>query len=117
MGDGFTIDDDDQKLQQGWAKLCLDVLWSELAYGEYKDYFNYYFVRLASLEEGVDKNASPEEKKKGRGEEQVAHAQEEAGLLDGARLQGGRSAGPGARGSQPRVQVAQGRRARRARMP
>ena len=29
MGDGFTIDDDDQKLQQDWAKLCLDVLWSE----------------------------------------------------------------------------------------
>ena len=64
MGDGFTIDDDDQKLQQDWAKLCLDVLWSELSFGEYKDYFNYYFVRLASLEEGVDKNASPEERKK-----------------------------------------------------
>jgi IgA Peptidase M64 len=64
MGDGFTIDDDDQKLQQGWAKLCLDVLWSEYSYSEYKDYFNYYFVRLASLEEGVDPNYSDAEKQK-----------------------------------------------------
>jgi hypothetical protein len=64
MGDGFTIDEDDQKLQQDWAKLCLSVLWSEFVYDEYKDYFNYYFVRLASLEEGVDPSLSPEQKAK-----------------------------------------------------
>jgi hypothetical protein len=64
MGDGFTIDDDDQKLQHDWAKLCLDVLWSEYSYSEYKDYFNYYFVRLASLEEGVDPALSEDQKKK-----------------------------------------------------
>ena len=29
MGDGFTIDEPDQELQQDWAKLCLNVLWSE----------------------------------------------------------------------------------------
>ena len=64
MGDGFTIDAPDQALEEKWAKLCLDVLWSEASYGEYRDYFNYYFVRLASLEEGVDPALSPEEKKK-----------------------------------------------------
>jgi hypothetical protein len=64
MGDGFTIDDVDQKLQQDWAKLCLTVLWSEFSFDEYKDYFNYYFVRLASLEEGVDPQLSDEQKAK-----------------------------------------------------
>jgi hypothetical protein len=64
MGDGFTIDSPDQALQQKWAKLCLDVLWNETAYSEYRDYFNFYFVRLISLEEGVDPSLSPEEKKK-----------------------------------------------------
>jgi hypothetical protein len=64
MGDGFTIDDPDQKLQYDWAKLCLSVLWSEFVYDEYKDYFNYYFVRLASLEEGVDPQLSEEQRAK-----------------------------------------------------
>lgn len=64
MGDGFTIDIADQNLQEKWAKLCLDVLFSEAGYSEYRDYFNFYFVRLASLEEGVDPNLSPEEKRK-----------------------------------------------------
>jgi hypothetical protein len=64
MGDGFTIDEPDQKLQQDWARLCLSVLWSEFVFDEYKDYFNYYFVRLASLEEGVDPQLSPEAKAK-----------------------------------------------------
>ena len=64
MGDGFTLDPDDQQLQSKWADLCLDVLFSEKAFGEYRNYFNYWFVRLASLEEGVDPNLSPEEKKR-----------------------------------------------------
>jgi IgA Peptidase M64 len=64
MGDGFTIDEPDQVLQQEWAKLCLDVLWSEYSFQEYKDYFNFYFVRLASLEEGVDPALSEEQKQK-----------------------------------------------------
>jgi hypothetical protein len=64
MGDGFTIDDDDQHLQQEWAKLCLKVLFSELSFDEYRDYFNFYFVRLGSLEEGVDPALSEAEKQK-----------------------------------------------------
>lgn len=64
MGDGFTIDSPDQLLQEKWAKLCLTVLFSEDSFETYRDYFNYYFVRLASLEEGVDPNLSPEEKAK-----------------------------------------------------
>ncbi len=64
MGDGFTIDPEDQQLQAKWAELCLDVLFSEKAFGEYRNYFNYWFVRLGSLEEGVDPNLSPEEKKR-----------------------------------------------------
>lgn len=64
MGDGFTIDVPDQDLQKKWAKLCLEVLWSEASYSEYRDYFNVHFVRLASLEEGVDPTLSPEERKR-----------------------------------------------------
>ena len=64
MGDGFTIDPGDQQKQEKWAKLCLEVLWNEDAFDEYRNYFNFYFVRLASLEEGVDPNLSPEEKEK-----------------------------------------------------
>ncbi len=62
MGDGFTIDSADQNLEEKWAKLCLSVLWNEGIYDEYRDYFNFYFARLASLEEGVDPNLSPEER-------------------------------------------------------
>ncbi len=64
MGDGFTIDTEDQNLELKWAKLCLEVLCNEYAFDEYRDYFNFYFVRLASLEEGVDPQLSPEEKAK-----------------------------------------------------
>jgi hypothetical protein len=62
MGDGFTVDAKDQKLQEAWARLCLDVLWSEAAFEEYKDYFNYYFVRLVSKDEGVSKIYTDEER-------------------------------------------------------
>jgi len=64
MGDGFTIDSSDQHMEEKWAKLCLDVLWNEKVFREYRSYFNFYFVRLASLEEGVDPGLSPEELKK-----------------------------------------------------
>lgn len=64
MGDGFTIDNPDQELQKKWAKLCVEVLFSELSYSEYRDYFNIHFVRLASLEEGVDPTLTPEERKR-----------------------------------------------------
>ncbi len=64
MGDGFTIAPEDQKLEEEWAKACLDVLWSEAAYEEYKDYFNYYYVRLVSKDEGVDKIYTEEERLK-----------------------------------------------------
>lgn len=62
MGDGFTIDDEDQDLQKKWAMLALSVLWAEKSYDDYRDYFNFYFVRLGSLEEGVDPNYSPADK-------------------------------------------------------
>jgi hypothetical protein len=64
MGDGFTLDTSDQGMEKKWADLCLEVLWNEKVFEEYKGYFNYYFVRLASLEEGVDPGLSPEELKK-----------------------------------------------------
>jgi len=64
MGDGFTIEGSDQSKQEKWAKLCIDVLWNEKGFGEYRNYFNVWFVRLASLEEGVDPSLSPEEIKK-----------------------------------------------------
>jgi hypothetical protein len=64
MGDGFTIEPKDQKLEENWAKLCLEVLWNERVFDEYRSYFNFYFVRLASLEEGVDPNLSEAERAK-----------------------------------------------------
>jgi len=64
MGDGFTIDGRDQALEEKWAKLCVDVLFNEKSFNEYRDYFNIYFVRLASLEEGVDPTFSEEERLK-----------------------------------------------------
>jgi len=64
MGDGFTIDDADQDKEKKWAQLCLTVLWNEASYSEYRDYFNFYFVRLISLEEGVDPQLSEAEKAK-----------------------------------------------------
>jgi hypothetical protein len=54
MGDGFQIDPKQQEMQREWAVLCLSVLEAEYAYAEYKDYFNYYFVRLVSKDQGVD---------------------------------------------------------------
>lgn len=62
MGDGFQIDAKAQKLQEDWSKLCLDVLWSDAAYSEYRDYFNYYAVRLVSKDDGVDKPLTDKEK-------------------------------------------------------
>jgi hypothetical protein len=62
MGDGFTVDGADQRKQEEWAKLCVKVLFNEKALDEYRTYFNIYFVRLASLEEGVDPNLSPEQR-------------------------------------------------------
>lgn len=64
MGDGFPVDASSQRKQEKWANLCLDVLWNEASFSEYRDYFNVYFVRLASLEEGVDPSLSPEERAK-----------------------------------------------------
>ena len=61
MGDGFTVDISGQKKQQKWAKLCVDVLWHEKAFSQYRSYFNIYFVRLGSLEEGVDPQLSPDQ--------------------------------------------------------
>jgi hypothetical protein len=66
MGDGFTIAPGDQNLEEKWAKLCIDVLFNEEAFAEYKNYFNVHFVRLASLEEGVDPGLSPEEAERAR---------------------------------------------------
>jgi len=64
MGDGFTLDVSDQRMEERWAEYCIDVLWNEKAFEEYRNYFNIWFVRLASFEEGVDPNLSPEELKK-----------------------------------------------------
>ncbi|MCG3136008.1 MAG: hypothetical protein HMLKMBBP_03795 [Planctomycetes bacterium] len=64
MGDGFQVDDKSQKQEEEWANLCLSVLWSEASFEEYKDYFNYYYVRLVSKDEGVDKVETEEERKK-----------------------------------------------------
>jgi hypothetical protein len=62
MGDGFTLEE--QKMERDWAGYCLDVLYNEKVFDEYRSYFNFYFVRLASFEEGVDPGLSPEELKK-----------------------------------------------------
>jgi len=71
MGDGFTLDE--QKMEEKWAKYCLDVLYNEKVYEEYKNYFNFYFVRLASFEEGVDPGLSPEELKKAQDRNRARH--------------------------------------------
>ena len=65
MGDGFQIDPKQQKEGETWAHLAVDVLWNaEYAYSEYKDYFKFYYVRLASKDEGVDEVLSDEQLKK-----------------------------------------------------
>jgi len=64
MGDGFIHDASGQKKQEKWAKLCVDILFNEPAFSRYRNYFNIYFVRLCSLEEGVDPQLSPEQRKK-----------------------------------------------------
>jgi IgA peptidase M64 len=64
MGDGFQIENKQQEMERDWARQCLDVLDAEYAYAEYKDYFNYYFVRLVSKDQGVDEVLSDEELKK-----------------------------------------------------
>jgi hypothetical protein len=61
MGDGFTIAPKDQALEEKWAKLCVDVLFNEKSFDEYRGYFNFYFVRLVSFEERVDPVYSDEE--------------------------------------------------------
>ena len=61
MGDGFQIDPKMQETQEEWARECVRVLRSEKAYAEYDDYFNYYFVRLVSKDDGVDEVISEEE--------------------------------------------------------
>ena len=62
MGDGFQVEAKDQKLEEDWARLCLTVLWSEAAFEAYRDYFNYYYVRLVSKDEGVDRVETEEER-------------------------------------------------------
>jgi len=64
MGDGFQIDDKQQKEEEVWARDCLKVLASEKAYDEYENYFNYYYVRLVSKDEGVDEVISDAEVEK-----------------------------------------------------
>ncbi len=64
MGDGFQIDDKSQKEEEDWARLCLKVLSSEAAYDEYESYFNLYYVRLVSKDEGVSEVLSDAELKK-----------------------------------------------------
>jgi hypothetical protein len=64
MGDGFTVAKKDQKEERKWAGYCLDVLYSEKAFDEYQDYFNYYFVRLVSEDEKVDPRMTDAQKAK-----------------------------------------------------
>ncbi len=64
MGDGFTYVGASQKKQEEWAYECLKVLWSEASFEAYKDYFNYYFVRLVSEDEKVDPKITDEQKLK-----------------------------------------------------
>lgn len=62
MGDGFQIDDKAQAMGFEWGKNCLDVLFTDDAYDEYRNYFNYYYVRLASKDAGVDKKETEAER-------------------------------------------------------
>ncbi|MHC4817268.1 MAG: M64 family metallopeptidase [Planctomycetota bacterium] len=64
MGDGFTLAD--QGKQEKWAKLCIKVLFNEDGFDEYRNYFNIWFVRLASFEEKVDPPMTPEQVAKRR---------------------------------------------------
>jgi hypothetical protein len=64
MGDGFQLDEKQLQLEEQWARDCLKVLDSEPAYLEYENYFNYYFVRLVSKDEGVDQIISDEDVQK-----------------------------------------------------
>ncbi len=64
MGDGFTIESGLQRKQRKWADEVVKVLWNEKSFSEYRSYFNIYFVRLASLEEGVDPKLTPEQLQK-----------------------------------------------------
>lgn len=64
MGDGFTVASKDQALERKWAELCVEVLWSEAAFDEYRDYFNVYFVRLVSEDEKVDPQLTDAQKAK-----------------------------------------------------
>ena len=64
MGDGFTIDASAQRKQRKWAEEVLKVLWNEKSFSRYRTYFNVHFVRLASLEEGVDPKLTPEQLRK-----------------------------------------------------
>jgi len=64
MGDGFTIESALQRKQRKWADEVTKVLWNEKSFSRYRNYFNIYFVRLASLEEGVDPKLTPEQLKK-----------------------------------------------------
>ncbi|MHC4957559.1 MAG: M64 family metallopeptidase [Planctomycetota bacterium] len=64
MGDGFTNETSLQKKQEKWAEECIKVLWHSPCFDSYKNYFNVYFVRLCSLEEGVDPQLTPEQLKK-----------------------------------------------------
>lgn len=64
MGDGFTLND--QGKQEKWAKLCIKVLFNEDGFDEYRNYFNIWFVRLASFEEKVDPPMTPEQVEKRR---------------------------------------------------
>ncbi len=64
MGDGFTLSD--QGKQETWAKLCIKVLFNEDGFDEYRNYFNIWFVRLASFEEKVDPPMTPEQVEKRR---------------------------------------------------
>jgi hypothetical protein len=71
MGDGFTIGGSDQGKEASWAKLCIKVLFNEDGFHEYQDYFNIWFVRLASFEEKVDPPLSPEQIAKRRKKNQA----------------------------------------------
>ncbi len=73
MGDGFQMDEKQQKQEEDWARLCVDVLWSEKAYDEYRNYFNFYYVRLCSKDQGVDEVLSDEQLKKRQEDAEKKH--------------------------------------------
>ncbi len=93
MGDGFTVIAGSQSKQEKWAKECLKVLWHEKAFGEYKTYFNYYFVRLASKDEYVDPNLTPEQRAKL--EKKNKHKRNPKRKVDYSTALDAKAAGPG----------------------